>query len=331
MTKGDEDTQPLILILSHRDDSTARRVEEQIRQRNHHVLLLDTADFPEWLTLAATLKQEHWQRTFTSDGMSYALSSIRSIYVRRPNHYQVRGDFPETLQVFLENEANHGFGGILRSLDCLWVNALEAQRLAGYKPRQLHIAREVGWSTPPTLITNDPLAVRTFFFEECQQEMIFKPLHGGFFLGRGSSYHVIYTSRVTLDHLKELDRVKGTAHLFQRSIKKHFEVRATVIGQTVLSVAIESQLSEASSVDWRASYKDLRYHIYDLPERIKEQCIQLVQRLGLVFGALDLIVTPDGEYVFLECNSGGQWEWLAVETNLPFAQTLAEVLITGKS
>ena len=77
------------------------------------------------------------------------------------------------------------------------------------------------------------------------------------------------------------------------------------------------------------SHKDLRYRIYELPAEISQMCVQLVQRLGLVFGALDLLVTPEGEYVFLEVNPGGQWEWLEQETNLPFSATLAEVLIAG--
>ena len=32
--------------------------------------------------------------------------------------------------------------------------------------------------------------------------------------------------------------------------------------------------------------------------------------MGLVFGALDLIVTPDEEYLFLEINEQGQFLWI---------------------
>jgi glutathione synthase/RimK-type ligase-like ATP-grasp enzyme len=322
--------QPLILVLSHAHDSTAHRVLEQIRRRGHQTVLFDPAAFPMHATLSAVFRQAGWQGRLMYEGTAYDLSTIQSIYVRRPNHYQVRTDFPELLQSFLENEAYRGFGGVLRSLDCLWVNPLEAQRVAGFKPLQLQIASEVGLPTPPTLITNDPEAVRSFFFEVCQGQMIYKTLHGNFFLGGGQTYHLIYTSRVTREHLAELERVRLTAHLFQPFIDKAFEVRATVIGQQVLAVAIESQRAAASQVDWRASYRDLRYRIYELPSELARQCVRLVERLGLVFGALDLIVTPDGDHVFLECNAGGQWEWLEEKTKLPFAATLAEVLIAGK-
>ncbi len=40
--------------------------------------------------------------------------------------------------------------------------------------------------------------------------------------------------------------------------------------------------------------------------------IALHERLGLVYGAVDLVGTPAGEMVFLETNQAGEWGWLAV-------------------
>jgi D-alanine-D-alanine ligase-like ATP-grasp enzyme len=46
----------------------------------------------------------------------------------------------------------------------------------------------------------------------------------------------------------------------------------------------------------------------------------------LRFAALDFIVTPDGEYVFLEANPNGQWAWIEHETGLPIAAAIADAL-----
>ena len=54
-------------------------------------------------------------------------------------------------------------------------------------------------------------------------------------------------------------------------------------------------------------------------------------QLGLNYGAIDLIVTPEGEHIFLEINAGGQYEWLESETKLPFSAIIAETLVKGKT
>jgi hypothetical protein len=42
--------------------------------------------------------------------------------------------------------------------------------------------------------------------------------------------------------------------------------------------------------------------------------------------APDLILTPDGEVVFLELNPNGQWLWLELELGLPLTEAFADVL-----
>ncbi|MGB3514539.1 MAG: hypothetical protein WBA93_36080 [Microcoleaceae cyanobacterium] len=53
---------------------------------------------------------------------------------------------------------------------------------------------------------------------------------------------------------------------------------------------------------------DLILHItvYDLPKIITQQLLAFNRHYSLVFSTFDLILTPEGEYYFLECNSNGQ-------------------------
>jgi glutathione synthase/RimK-type ligase-like ATP-grasp enzyme len=253
------------------------------------------------------------------------------VWVRRPTHYRVDPEAPELVQAFLENEALKGFGGILRTLPAYWMNALDASRAANFKPRQLQVASQTGFRVPRSLITNNPSAVLQFF-EECHGKIIYKPIHGGSIAGGGKVAHTIFTSRVTAESLEQIERVTLTAHAFQEYIEKRVELRVTVIGQSTLCVAIYSQEYEQSSVDWRAGHGiGLRYSPFSLPIEVEQQCLCLTQQLGLAYGAIDLIVTPENEYVFLEINPGGQWEWLEAQTSLPFSETIANVLVQGKA
>lgn len=116
-----------------------------------------------------------------------------------------------------------------------------------------------------------------------------------------------------------------TCHLLQEWIDKRFECRAVVVGDRVFTVAIHAD-SATGRVDWRSDYDALRYEAIDLPAPVRDALVDLHSRLGLVYGACDLIVTPEGETVFLEVNQGGEWGWLAAECELPIASALADAL-----
>jgi pyruvate carboxylase len=52
----------------------------------------------------------------------------------------------------------------------------------------------------------------------------------------------------------------------------------------------------------------------------------LMRSLGLRFGALDFLVTPEGEWVFLEVNPNGQRAFVEQATGLPIAAAIAGAL-----
>ncbi|HMW02377.1 MAG TPA: ATP-dependent carboxylate-amine ligase, partial [Acidobacteriota bacterium] len=127
--------------------------------------------------------------------------------------------------------------------------------------------------------------------------------------------------------------LKAVTHapcLFQEYIPKKVELRITVVGRKIFAAEIHSQQSQRSKDDWRRyDIANTPYLKHRLPEAIKIKCQQLVRELGLVFGCIDMIVTPDNRYVFLEINPNGQWGWIEELTQLPICANLAEMLIQG--
>ncbi len=136
---------------------------------------------------------------------------------------------------------------------------------------------------------------------------------------------VIYTSPVQ-DLRELLDPALGkTAHMFQEQIRKAFEARATVVGTRVFAVRIDAG-SPAARTDWRSDYDALAYSRIELPPDVAAGLVNLHQRLGLVYGASDLICDEAGSWIFLETNQAGEWGWLAAETGVPIATALADLL-----
>lgn len=83
--------------------------------------------------------------------------------------------------------------------------------------------------------------------------------------------------------------------------------------------------------DYRHVGVEIDYLPHKLPKKIEDLCLRLVSELGLVYGAIDLILTPSDEYVFLEINPNGQWYWVEQLTKLPMLATLVDLLMNGNS
>ena len=118
--------------------------------------------------------------------------------------------------------------------------------------------------------------------------------------------------------------------IFQAYVPKRLELRVTVVGSAVFAAEIHSQHTRRTRHDWR------RYDHYQtplgrhaLPDDVAGRCRRLVAELGLCYGAIDLILTPDGRYVFLEINPNGQYLWIEEATGLPISDALCDLLMAG--
>ena len=88
-----------------------------------------------------------------------------------------------------------------------------------------------------------------------------------------------------------------------------------MIGDALFAARIHSQDDPRTATDWRDMAAAIRYEAAALPAEVARRCLDFVHSYGLTFGALDLIVTPQGDYVFLENNPVGQF--LFVEQLVP--------------
>jgi len=141
-----------------------------------------------------------------------------------------------------------------------------------------------------------------------------------------------FTTKLTEAHLAKLDGVSFAPCIFQELVPKKVELRVTVIGEKVFATEIHSQVHAKSSVDFRAHYDLGRtpYFAHTLPRAVAQKILAVNADLGLVFGAYDLILTPDGRYVFLEVNQQGQFLWLEEQTGQPLLENFCSLLIQGK-
>ncbi|WP_050369514.1 ATP-grasp ribosomal peptide maturase [Streptomyces acidiscabies] len=317
-----------VLILTDEEDRTAGRVAAELAVRGVPVVRMDATDFPTKVSMSAEIATaDAWSGSLTTieTGRTIVrLDDVGSVYYRRPTQFTLPEGMNRAEKQFAYGEARRGFGGVLQALDgARWVNDRVAAARTEYKPAQLAAAAAVGLSIPKTLITNEPEHAHQWA-KELGRPFIYKPLAGIWHADEGQ-IRVLYTSPVTNpDDLLD-PSLERTAHLFQEQVDKDHEARAVVVGDRVFTVAIDAA-TERGRADWRSDYDALTYRVIELPDDVSAKLVTLHKRLGLAFGAVDLIRDAAGQWVFLETNQSGEWDWLAEETGIGVAGALADIL-----
>jgi len=291
----------------------------ELRRRDAEVMRFDAADFPARVSVSGLLG-ESWDVRLDMDGRTVMLTDITGAYYRRPTNFGCQlADDAETQ--WAQAEARAGAGGLLLTSGS-WLNHPHRSGYANYRPVQLEAARKAGLTVPATLITSDPAQARAF--AESHGDLVYKPMtHTP--PGRGQ---VVYATPVTRRDLEGPagQSISGTMHLLQQRIRAAFAVRLTVVDGHMFPAAIHAH-SEAAAADWRADYDAVSYEAIAVPSGVAQSVRKLMDSLELRFGALDLLVTEDGRWHFLEVNPNGQWAWIEQEVGLPISATIAEALM----
>ncbi|MFF0312043.1 MvdC/MvdD family ATP grasp protein [Streptosporangium sp. NPDC004379] len=314
-----------ILIFTNTMDSHADVVIKKLIGRGHEPVRLNSDHLPDAAAISTELGDRNWTGGFRlSAGRAVDLERVRSVWLRRPHPYGVSAELSPLERAFAVAELEQTMGGLLASLDCYWMSRPGDVRAASWKPEQLRRAAAMGFEVPRTLITTDPEAVRAFH-AECGGRTIFKSMAGPSALvsvetdaeavtGPPPSLEMP-TTLLGEAELAALEAVRLAPCLFQEYVDKDRELRVTVIGDEVFAAEIHSQERPETAVDVRRFDVDVPYRAARLPDETAALCLEFVHSYGLTFGALDLILTPDGRYVFLENNPVGQFFY--VEERVP--------------
>lgn len=322
-----------ILLITHsQDNESIPMVMEAIEDQGGKAFRFDTDHFPTEIQLESYYHKDATRLILTTDTWELDLSSVSSVWYRR---IAIGHNIPDTMDKQLldasMDESDVTVQGMLASLDAFLLDPLPHIRRAEHKQLQLQVARELGLIIPRTLTTNDPEAVRAFA-RATEQGIIVKMLSSFAIYEKGQE-KVVFTNPLTSEDLDQLNGLRYCPMTFQEQIPKALELRTTIVGRRVFTAAVDSQRLQEARHDWRRQGIALLdyWGPYELPEGIESRLLDLIDRFGLNYGAIDLILTPDGRHVFLEINPVGEFFWLELCPGLPISQAIAEVLLEAES
>ena len=315
-----------ILILSHDKDPHAITVGNALKKKNIPFFYFITEDLPTSYNISFDSKYLNY--TIENKDTTINLDGNWNIWNRRILDPKFPDGININLAEIIVGETRKTWEALLESHKGRVISKPSAINLANNKLTQLEFVKRNTQEIyiPDTIVTNDPKKVK-FFYETHCGNICFK-LHRSNSVKFENEEYIVYTNKLKLEDLLSIENVRANPSMFQEYIDKEYELRITVIGNEVIPIAIHSQDSEISKVDFRRyDFDKVKYEYKKVPDDVSNLCLAITKHYGLNFGAFDFIKDKQGRYVFLELNPNGQWLWLEQLSGYKISEVLADYLI----
>lgn len=180
------------------------------------------------------------------------------------------------------------------------------------KPYQAQLIQQYGFEVPETLITNEADLVREF--QRNHKGVIYKSISG--------MRSIVQT--MTEEDDERLELIGWCPTQFQEFVEG-MNVRVHTIGDEVFATAVHTE-----ATDYRYAYRQVgdsaELTEFELPDEIREKCVNLTKGLGLAFAGIDLKITPDNRVYCFEVNPCPAYSYYESNTGQPIARGLAKYL-----
>ncbi|MGE0707346.1 MAG: RimK family alpha-L-glutamate ligase [Planctomycetota bacterium] len=306
-------------IVGGAEEPHCVHMAELLRRRGAEVVVLDTNRFPT----RQDLSYLDGEALLGDD----ALHDVSALYVRtvfyslpffeldpalgqREGGEVLFGDWH--LDYTAERERQSFLTSFLRTLELRGVkavNPIASFDLHYLKLLQLALLARAGVPVPRTCSTNDPERLAAFVEEVGR--VVYKPVTGGASCQRVTDRDLV---------ADRLDRLRTAPAIFQEEIPG-LNVRVYAVGDQVVSATI----IHAEDLDYRGT--ETGFERLDLPTDVAEMVVRAKDLCGMHFTGADLRLTPEGQYVLLECNPSAMFLGMVQATGDPIDEALADYLL----
>jgi len=320
----------MIYIISEKTDLITDLVTEWLSSKkkkftriNDDVFLNSTSKIQTSFSDTSLFKNASkiWQRR---GGVNFIPDTL---FHNFSNRHVFLNYFNRELNVYNSYLENH----LKRKLKSNYIGSLDKEIHTDNKLINLEIAKEVGLKIPSSLITSDKEDLQAFYNK--YKKIITKDLRGPIDI-KTRNKHFVSTGVKVVDSqmIAKLDKTFIPIYV-QNFIAKEYEVRVFVFDKQLFSMAIFSQNDKKTQIDYRNynRQKPNRCVPVLLPKTIEEKIWRFMDKIDMNTGSIDLIVTPQNEYYFLEINPMGQFHWVSANCNYYIEEKIAKFLANEKT
>lgn len=316
-----------VLIITNDHDEHADAVADALARRGVPVFRFHPADFPHSCSVSIEIDEGQVHGEIRTSRGRVGFDDISAAWFRRSgNLYETRINVTsEKLENYVKIQSQATVSALCSSLATLWVSHPLALRRAEVKALQLVEASRAGLKIPHTLISNDAERATTFVDGLGTADCAVKPLLAVGVTDDEGGFRMPLTAMLPRGH--SLASMAEAPAILQPYVEKAFELRCVVIGEQIFAARMNTQADERSRIDSRGGSPE--HEIFELPAAIERSLRRMMASFGLNFASLDMIVTTDGDFVFLDLNPNGQWLWLEFELDLPLVAAMADLLTSN--
>jgi ATP-GRASP peptide maturase of grasp-with-spasm system len=329
----------MILIISEERDSSTNGVIKWVNHYGYKWIRINPETDIEFIDLKFSNSEDLQFRLKKNNTEWINFNDIKSVWYRRgeikPSNLHLTGianaNFKFNQEVKIEvlsklkREAT-------RVMEFIYTTLAEKPSIGNFstadvnKLVSLHNAKKVGLMIPSTLVsTNKDELIQ---FANTHGSLITKSLSEAIYLKIGSEYYCNYTEGLSKEFNCNLPD-SFFPSLTQTKLDKAYELRIFYLHGSFYSMAIFSQADSQTSVDFRKynDQKPNRTVPFNLPSNIAEKLNLFMRSMNLNTGSIDMIVTKNDEYIFLEVNPVGQFGMVSGPCNYNLEKEIANCLI----
>ncbi|MEZ0074068.1 MvdC/MvdD family ATP grasp protein [Planotetraspora sp. GP83] len=303
----------MILILSDRRDMTVSRVLPKVERRGVPVTWWDSGEFPGRSRVTATFAGGTHRLTLDTGSQVVDLATVTAVWNRRPNRSVAAANVSDpTHRAHVEWQSRFHLDGVWELVRARWLPCRHPVTRQAHN-KLIHMARavELGFTVPETVYTNDPGELVPAY-ERARGRLVVKLLDPEDLRIDGQD-HRVHTTVVSRRHLTSRHRLQHEPVILQPFLPKAVELRAVVVGRRVFAARVGPNPPGCA--------------VHRLPRDVERRCAELAASLGLGYGVIHLVVTPEGDHVFLEIDPNGSWDPIEERTGLPISEAIAGWLV----
>lgn len=213
--------------------------------------------------------------------------------------------------------------------DKRWLTPLHKSK--ANKLELLDAAARCGLRVPHTRVLNNRRDLLAYY-HQLDGQLISKPI-----ADVRNAYQRQEHTYVILTNTIDEARIAGLPEyffpsLFQERVAVACEIRVFYLdGRFFSTTTLTSRPERSVDKKLDSTAEHVHYVPYQVPRAVEQRLHALMQAIGLNIGSIDLLRTPEGEYVFLEINPVGQYLAESTFCNYALEKEIADWLIQPTS